>query len=88
MIPLALSGRDLLVEGRTGSGKTLAYLLPLLQRLLQLQQQQVQRGENAELPPLCALVLVPTKELCIQVGKHYTPVATSLDSQVIGRKYN
>ncbi|CDJ31084.1 LOW QUALITY PROTEIN: uncharacterized protein EMH_0063910, partial [Eimeria mitis] len=36
-------------------------------RLLQLQQQQQQRGETAELPPLCALVLVPTKELCIQV---------------------
>ena len=71
VIPFALSGRDLLIEGRTGSGKTLAYVLPLLQRLLQLQeqQQQQQRGETAELPPLCALILVPTKELCIQVSK-------------------
>ena len=69
-MPAALSGRDLLVEGRTGSGKTLAYVLPLLQRLLRYQQQQQKQqqiGEDVTLAPLSGIVLVPTKELCIQV---------------------
>ncbi|CDJ42292.1 ATP-dependent nucleolar RNA helicase, putative [Eimeria tenella] len=70
VVPVALNGKDLLIEGKTGSGKTLAYVLPLLQRLLQLQQQQQQHqqaSETAALPDLSGMVLVPTKELCIQV---------------------
>ncbi|KAL8440225.1 hypothetical protein Efla_000351 [Eimeria flavescens] len=62
VVPLALGGRDLVVEGRTGSGKTLAYVLPLLQRLL-----RVHESSQSSLPPLSGIILVPTKELCMQV---------------------
>lgn len=66
VVPLALGGRDLVVEGRTGSGKTLAYVLPLLQRLMRLHAQQ-QTTDNATLPAFSGIILVPTKELCMQV---------------------
>lgn len=68
VVPLALGGRDLVVEGKTGSGKTLAYVLPLLQGLLRLHAQQ-QTTDGGRLPPLSGIILVPTKELCIQASK-------------------
>jgi ATP-dependent RNA helicase DeaD len=56
VIPLLLDGRDVMGQARTGSGKTLAFGLPLLQRL------------DARRPGVQALVLVPTRELAIQVA--------------------
>lgn len=56
-IPAILGGQDVLGVAQTGTGKTAAYLLPLL-RLLNYAQ-----GEDAR-----ALILVPTRELSIQVG--------------------
>ena len=56
VIPLLLAGRDVMGQARTGSGKTLAFGLPLLQ-LCDPSRNGVQ-----------ALVLVPTRELAIQVG--------------------
>jgi superfamily II DNA/RNA helicase len=53
-IPVVLSGRDLLSSAKTGSGKTLAYALPTITRLLNAQ------GKSA-------LVLVPTREIGVQV---------------------
>ena len=56
-IPYLLAGRDLMVQSRTGSGKTGAFLLPILH--------QIQRDKR-----VCqALVLVPTRELALQVSK-------------------
>ncbi|NML18147.1 DEAD/DEAH box helicase [Azohydromonas caseinilytica] len=59
-IPAVLQGRDLQAQAHTGSGKTAAFALPLLQQL-------VQRGQPGA-RPLHALVLVPTRELAVQVG--------------------
>ena len=59
-IPAVLQGRDLQAQAHTGSGKTLAFALPLLQQL----EQPSQPGAH----PLHALVLVPTRELAVQVG--------------------
>ena len=56
-IPPLLEGRDLLGRAATGTGKTAAFTLPLLQRLAHLERQ--------EHPS--ALILVPTRELAIQV---------------------
>jgi ATP-dependent RNA helicase DeaD len=56
-IPYLLAGRDMMVQSRTGSGKTGAYLLPIMQKI-DLQQNAAQ-----------ALVLVPTRELALQVSK-------------------
>ncbi|CAM9170551.1 unnamed protein product [Chrysoparadoxa australica] len=61
-LPLALSGKDLLVRARTGSGKTAAYALPLLHKILQA------REANPNVPAgVKAVILVPTRELCQQV---------------------
>ncbi len=54
-LPYALSGRDLMVQARTGSGKTGAFLLPMLARL------------NKGADRVQALILVPTRELAVQV---------------------
>ena len=61
-IPIVLRGSDLLARAQTGTGKTAAFGLPMIERLL------VQgRRANAKAPR--ALVLVPTRELAIQVER-------------------
>ena len=55
-IPVMLAGEDVVGQARTGSGKTLAFSLPLVERL-----DPAARGVQA-------LILVPTRELAIQVG--------------------
>jgi ATP-dependent RNA helicase RhlE len=59
-IPLALTGRDLVATAVTGSGKTAAFLLPLLNRL-----QHSRKGA------VRALVLAPTRELAVQIGREF-----------------
>ena len=61
-IPAVLQGRDVWASAPTGSGKTLAYALPLVQLVL-----QTPRQTNFRRPIRC-LVLVPTRELAVQVG--------------------
>jgi ATP-dependent RNA helicase DDX31/DBP7 len=60
-IPALLLGRDVLVRSDTGSGKTLAYLLPAATQLI-TQQPRICRTAGT-----AALVLAPTRELCIQI---------------------
>jgi superfamily II DNA/RNA helicase len=59
-LPITLSGHDIIGQARTGTGKTLAFGIPLLQRL----------GDGADRRPNApsALVVVPTRELAIQVA--------------------
>ena len=59
-IPKALEGKDVLATAQTGTGKTLAFLIPMIEQLLQ----QVTPG-------IAALVLVPTRELAMQVVAQY-----------------
>src|SRR5664279_5735335 len=61
----ALAGRDVLGKARTGSGKTLAFGLPMLARLAGSEKPGPRR-------PL-ALILVPTRELAMQVGDALEP---------------
>lgn len=64
-LPLAISsGRDLLVKARTGTGKTLAYCIPILHKILQKEKKD--DGVDDELF-VRAVILVPTRELCVQV---------------------
>lgn len=60
-IPVILSGRHVLVNAATGTGKTVAYLAPVIHHL-SLHQPRIQRCDGT-----FALVLVPTRELCLQV---------------------
>jgi len=59
-IPHALEGKDVLATAQTGTGKTLAFLLPIMEKL----------GAN-HVPGVRALILVPTRELAIQVQTVY-----------------
>ncbi|HEU4544986.1 MAG TPA: DEAD/DEAH box helicase, partial [Microlunatus sp.] len=65
-IPDALAGRDVLGRGQTGSGKTLGFGLPMITTL---------SGSNAPAGCARALVLVPTRELALQVADVLAPLA-------------
>ena len=67
-VQLALKGQDVLVKSETGSGKTLAYLLPIVHSL----QTAPRRAARAD--GTLALVLAPTRELCLQILAVLTPL--------------
>ncbi len=75
-IPAALQGRDLWATAPTGSGKTLAFALPLVQQhVLQPRQTNFRR-------PIRSLLLVPTRELAVQVGGVFTQLAYPINLKV------
>ena len=59
-IPVALAGRDLVGQAHTGSGKTAAFGIPIMERV------------DPAGPAVQALVLCPTRELCVQVYEELT----------------
>jgi ATP-dependent RNA helicase RhlE len=65
-IPHALEGKDVLATAQTGTGKTLAFLIPIIERLLPQTARDV-----------AALVLVPTRELAMQVVEQYNALRGS-----------
>ncbi|WP_454165244.1 DEAD/DEAH box helicase [Gordonia iterans] len=62
-LPLALGGSDLIGQARTGMGKTYGFGIPLLHRLVHAQEVGLRGLDGTPR----ALVIVPTRELCIQV---------------------
>jgi len=68
-IPAALAGRDLRVCSNTGSGKTAAFVLPALMKVLAARQDPAQKPKKGEVRGPRILVLVPTRELSMQVAK-------------------
>ncbi len=72
-IPQMLTGSDLLGQAATGTGKTAAFALPLLNRLPQ--------QDRGKLPT--ALVLVPTRELCIQVSSAIHRYGRAFDARTL-----
>lgn len=72
-LPDAIAGRDILGRGQTGSGKTLAFGLALLTRLT---------GRRAQSRRPLGLVLVPTRELAMQVSDTLSPLAHSVNLSV------
>ena len=60
-IPPILAGKNVIAASQTGTGKTGAYLLPIIERLRQ--------GETQRKKRVRALILVPTRELAVQVAK-------------------
>jgi len=71
-IPLALSGQDIIGQAKTGTGKTFGFGLPLIQRL----------GLHPE-PGVQALVVVPTRELCVQVSEDLELAARNRDTKIV-----
>jgi superfamily II DNA/RNA helicase len=70
-IPDALEGRDVCGKAKTGSGKTLAFGLPLLERV-----------KTAESRRPRALILVPTRELALQVRDELVPLGEAREVRV------
>jgi len=80
VVPLAMGGRDVCGSAKTGSGKTAAFMLPLLERLMH---------RNRRAPATRVLVLVPTRELAVQVRSELSlalrpkpPMCIGLDAAV------
>jgi ATP-dependent RNA helicase DeaD len=72
-IPPLLEGHDLVGQAATGTGKTAAFALPILQRIL---------GEDDRTEPL-ALVLVPTRELAVQVSAAMRSYGRDMGARVL-----
>ncbi|MGH3192068.1 MAG: DEAD/DEAH box helicase [Streptosporangiaceae bacterium] len=79
-LPLALRGQDIIGQARTGTGKTLAFGIPLLQR-----------AQDGPARSPRALVVVPARELAIQVADDLRTAAVNLPTRVLtvygGRAY-
>ncbi|MEJ3656754.1 DEAD/DEAH box helicase [Actinomycetes bacterium KLBMP 9759] len=94
-LPLALAGEDVIGQARTGTGKTLGFGVPLLQRIVPPAERPAATldGEAADrlkdVPQ--ALVVVPTRELCVQVAKDLADAGRHLGIRVTaiygGRAY-
>ena len=71
-IPVILQGKDLIASAQTGTGKTAAFLLPVINKIISTEQD----GH------VHALVIVPTRELAVQIDQHFqgfsyfTPVSS------------
>jgi superfamily II DNA/RNA helicase len=73
-LPLALAGDDLIGQARTGMGKTFAFGVPLLHRITAPGEPELNGTPRA-------LIVVPTRELCIQVFEDLTGAAKYLAAQ-------
>jgi superfamily II DNA/RNA helicase len=71
----ALAGRDVCGKAKTGSGKTLAFGVPLLQRTMAARSTEPGRPR--------ALVLVPTRELAVQVSEVLEPLAEEAGLRIV-----
>jgi len=74
-LPLALAGDDLIGQARTGMGKTFAFGVPLLQRISAGTAEKPLSGAPR------ALIVVPTRELCIQVTADLSLAAKHLTAE-------
>ena len=78
----ALAGRDVCGKAKTGSGKTLAFGVPLLQRAKATRDTHGSRAATRPARPL-ALVLLPTRELAVQVHDVLAPLAQKLGLRAV-----
>jgi superfamily II DNA/RNA helicase len=83
-VPVALNGDDIIGQARTGTGKTFAFGVPVLQRTLLPASHDRDRRPSS-------LIVVPTRELCVQVAADMSKAGKRLDARVLaiygGRSY-
>ena len=75
-IPVCMSGRDMIGIAKTGSGKTLAFLLPLFRHIAD--QDPLEEGDG----PI-AIIMTPTRELCLQIGKECRKFVKAIDARAV-----
>jgi ATP-dependent RNA helicase RhlE len=71
-IPIILGGQEVIGIAQTGTGKTAAYVLPLLMKIKYAQGNEPR-----------AVILIPTKELTLQIGEHTTQLAKYTDLRIL-----
>lgn len=79
-IPAILEGGDVLASAETGSGKTTAFVLPLLQKIIEQKEEDgwiAARGRHVR-----ALILVPTRELVIQIREEVNRLSQDIQPEV------
>ena len=79
-LPVALSGQDIIGQAKTGTGKTLGFGLPTIQRVVGRDDEGWTDLEYPGAPQ--ALILVPTRELAIQVGEDLAIAAKLRNARV------
>ena len=86
-LPIALSGSDVIGQARTGTGKTLAFGIPVLERLTATPADEERPAGRTPR----ALVVVPTRELCVQVTEDLRRAGSKLGMSLLsvygGRAY-
>ena len=81
VLPIALSDGDVIGQAKTGTGKTLAFGIPLIERVIAPKDSEWESFPHKGLPQ--ALVVVPTRELCVQVAKDIDQLAKARGIRVI-----
>jgi len=71
VIPILLSGKDIVAQAQTGTGKTLAFLLPILERV------------SGKQPYIQALIVTPTRELALQITTELNKLAFKVNANVL-----
>ncbi len=78
-IPPALEGEDILATASTGTGKTLSFLIPMIERMEEISKPSAKGKKN----PILALILLPTRELAMQVLENYHKVCPQLKNDAV-----
>lgn len=81
VLPIALGDGDVIGQAKTGTGKTLAFGIPLIERVIAPKDPEWSEFSQKGLPQ--ALVVVPTRELCVQVAKDIDQLAKARGIRVI-----
>ncbi|RLY94572.1 DEAD/DEAH box helicase [Kocuria tytonicola] len=88
-LPIALSGQDIIGQAKTGTGKTLGFGIPALQRAVGRDDEGWEQLKKPGAPQ--ALIVVPTRELAVQVGSDLAIAAKTRNARVAtiygGRPY-
>ena len=75
-IPLVLNGDDVLGSAQTGTGKTAAFAIPIVQHLMNGEQNHLKNRK------ISSLVVTPTRELAIQIEENLKPTQSILISDL------
>ncbi len=81
-IPPALEGRDVLATAATGTGKTLSFLIPMIQQMDSNPLPAPPPGKR-QVKPIRALILLPTRELAMQVLESYGKIVSNAKSDAV-----
>nr|MDP9179243.1 DEAD/DEAH box helicase [Gemmatimonadota bacterium] len=79
-IPVALRGRDIIGLAQTGTGKTAGFTLPIIQRMIEGRESG---DPAARTHRVRALILTPTRELCVQVEQSFRKYGRHSDIRVV-----